>query len=57
MHHCLGATLAQVEMEEALRVLIEGYRDVRVTGIPAMTPPAGMLHGPEAMLLEFAGRA
>jgi cytochrome P450 len=54
MHHCLGATLAQVEMEEALRVLTEGYQDVRVTGIPAMTPPAGMLHGPESMLLQFA---
>jgi cytochrome P450 len=57
MHHCLGATLAQVEMEEALRVLIEAYRDVRVAGLPAMTPPAGMLHGPETMLLEFAERA
>jgi cytochrome P450 len=57
MHHCLGATLAQVEMAEALRVLTEGYRDVRVAGLPAMTPPAGMLHGPETMPLEFAERA
>jgi cytochrome P450 len=56
MHHCLGATLAQVEMEEALRVLTESYHDVRITGIPAMTPPAGMLHGPESMLLQFAAR-
>ena len=56
MHHCLGATLAQVEMEEALRVLTESYQDVRVTGIPAITPPAGMLHGPESMLLQFARR-
>jgi cytochrome P450 len=54
MHHCLGATLAEVEMEEALRLLIESYQDVRVIGIPAMTPPAGMLHGPESMLLQFA---
>jgi cytochrome P450 len=54
MHHCLGATLAQAEMEEALRVLTESYRDVRVTGIPAITPPAGMLHGPESMTLQFA---
>jgi cytochrome P450 len=53
MHHCLGATLAEVEMEEALRLLIESYQDVRVIGIPAMTPPAGMLHGPESMLLQF----
>jgi cytochrome P450 len=57
MHHCLGATLAQVEMEEALRVLTESYQDVRVTGIPVMTAPAGMLHGPETMLLGFAERA
>jgi cytochrome P450 len=57
MHHCLGATLAQAEMEEALRVLTERYRDVRVIDIPARTPPAGMLHGPESMLLEFAERA
>jgi cytochrome P450 len=56
MHHCLGATLAQVEMEEALRVLTEAYRDIRVADIPAITPPAGMLHGPERMLLEFAER-
>jgi cytochrome P450 len=56
MHHCLGATLARVEMEEALRVLTERYHDVRVTGIPATTPPAGMLHGPESMLLEFTKR-
>jgi cytochrome P450 len=57
MHHCLGATLAQVEMEEALRVLTETYRDVRVTGIPEATPPQGMLQGPESLLLEFAERA
>ena len=56
MHHCLGATLARAEMEEALRVLTESYHDVRITGIPAMTPPAGMLHGPESMLLQFAPR-
>jgi len=56
MHHCLGATLAEVEMEEALRLLTESYQDVRVTGVPAMTPPAGMLHGPESMLLQFAKR-
>jgi cytochrome P450 len=54
MHHCLGATLAEVEMEEALRLLIESYQDVRVIGIPAMTPPPGMLYGPESMLLQFA---
>jgi|HubBroStandDraft_6_1064221.scaffolds.fasta_scaffold64352_2 cytochrome P450 len=54
MHHCLGATLAQAEIEEALRVLTENYQGVRVTAIPALTPPAGMLHGPESMLLEFA---
>jgi hypothetical protein len=37
-------------------VLTESYHDVRITGIPAMTPPAGMLHGPESMLLQFAAR-
>ena len=57
MHHCLGATLARVEMEEALRVLTETYRDVRVTAIPEATPPAGMLQGPESMVLEYARRA
>jgi cytochrome P450 len=56
MHHCLGATLARVEMEEALRVLVETFTDVAFAKTPEFTAPAGMLHGPESLALSYRGR-
>jgi cytochrome P450 len=57
MHHCLGATVARVEMEEAITELVRTCTDVAIAEPPELTPPAGMLFGPERMRLTFRRRA
>jgi cytochrome P450 family 103 len=52
-HHCLGAALARSEMEAALSVLTASFTDVTLTQQPQLTPPGGMLHGPETLALSF----
>jgi cytochrome P450 len=52
-HHCLGAALARSEMEAALSVLTASFADVELTQQPQLTPPGGMLHGPETLALSF----
>ena len=52
-HHCLGAALARSEMEAALAVLTASFADVALTHQPQLTPPGGMLHGPETLALSF----
>ncbi|HEX3784486.1 MAG TPA: cytochrome P450 [Pseudonocardiaceae bacterium] len=56
MHHCLGATVARVEMEAAIAALVTACTDVRIAQPPEFTPPAGMLYGPERMRLTFSRR-
>jgi cytochrome P450 len=56
MHYCLGVTLARVEIQEALRVLVERLASIEVVGEPAMTAPAGMLFGPESMNVRYTRR-
>lgn len=56
MHHCLGATVARVEMEEAIAELVQTCTDVAIPEPPELTPPAGMLYGPERMRLTFRRR-
>jgi cytochrome P450 len=57
MHHCLGAQLARIEMQEALRALVGAIRDVAPAGPTTDTAPAAMLHGPERMPISYAARA
>jgi cytochrome P450 len=56
MHYCLGATLARVEIQEALRALVERLASIEVVGTPEMTAPAGMLFGPEVMAVRYTPR-
>jgi cytochrome P450 len=56
MHHCLGATVARVELEAAIAALVQTCAEVRIAEPLEFTPPAGMLYGPERMPLTFAHR-
>jgi cytochrome P450 len=55
-HFCLGAGLARAEIQEALALLSAALTDVRVVGEPTMTEPAGMLHGPEDVMITYRRR-
>jgi cytochrome P450 len=57
MHHCLGAQLARIEMQEALAVLVAAVSEVELVGRPSETSPAAMLHGPERMQIRYRRRA
>jgi cytochrome P450 len=56
LHHCLGATVARVELEAAIAALVETCSEVRIAEPIEYTPPAGMLYGPERMRLTFTRR-
>jgi cytochrome P450 len=51
-HHCLGAHLARVELAEALTVMAQRMRDIRLVG-PAPWRPIVGLAGPKALPIEF----
>jgi cytochrome P450 len=56
MHYCLGASLARIEIQEALGVLVERLATIELAGEPKMTAPAGMLFGPERMDVRYTRR-
>jgi len=51
-HHCLGASLARAEMEEALRILPARLRDVALDGEPEWRIGTGIT-GPTVLPLRF----
>jgi cytochrome P450 len=52
-HYCLGANLARAEMQEALAVLANRLRDVRLDGDVGWRPRTGIF-GPTVLPLRFA---
>jgi cytochrome P450 len=57
MHYCLGAALARVEMQEAIRLLVEQFEPPVAGDGAEYTAPAGMLHGPERLPLLLRRRS
>jgi cytochrome P450 len=52
-HHCLGASLARAEMQEALPILARNLRHVKVVGTPEWRSPLGGISGPLRLDLTF----
>jgi cytochrome P450 len=52
-HHCLGASLARAEMQEALPVLARMLPGVRVSSPPEWRSPLGGIAGPLRLDLEW----
>jgi cytochrome P450 len=52
-HHCLGASLARAEMQEALPVLAGVLRNLHVVESPVWRSPLGGISGPLALRLRF----
>jgi cytochrome P450 len=52
-HHCLGASLARAEMQEALPILARNLRDLKVVGAPEWRSPLGGISGPLRLDLTF----
>jgi cytochrome P450 len=52
-HHCLGANLATVELQEAIAVLAPGMEDLSLAAEPDWRP-AHSLFGPRALHLRFS---
>jgi cytochrome P450 len=55
-HHCLGASLARAEMQEALPILARDLRDMKVVGDPEWRSPLGGISGPLSLQLAFTPR-
>jgi cytochrome P450 len=53
VYRCLGAALARVEMTEALLALTERFGPPTITGPITWRPPMALIHGPEALPLQF----
>jgi cytochrome P450 len=51
-HHCLGAHLARIELDEALRVVTRRMPNTRRTGPAPWKPPTG-ISGPTALPIAF----
>ena len=56
MHHCLGAALVRVEIQEAIRVMTAALTDVSIGQPMDFTPPGDMLYGPEHMGFHYRRR-
>jgi cytochrome P450 len=56
-HHCLGASLARAEMQEALPILARTLRDLQVAESPAWRSPLGGIAGPLNLKLRFTPAA
>lgn len=52
IHHCLGAWLARVEMQEALPILATRLGDPQLAGTPTWRPPTGIT-GPVTLPIRF----
>jgi cytochrome P450 len=52
-HHCLGASLARAEMQEALPILAAKLPGVRVSSPPEWRSPLGGIAGPLRLELEW----
>jgi cytochrome P450 len=52
-HHCLGASLARAEMQEALPILATLLRDMKVARPPEWRSPLGGISGPLTLNLSF----
>jgi cytochrome P450 len=55
-HHCLGASLARAEMQEALPLLAAAMPDMTVAAEPAWRSPLVGIHGPLQLNLRFTRR-
>jgi cytochrome P450 len=55
-HHCLGASLARAEMQEALRILASRMQDLTVAGEPEWRSPLVGIAGPLRLELRFTPR-
>lgn len=56
-HHCLGAQLARMELQEAVGGLLREFPDLRLA-VPAEQVPwrtGGLVRGPEALPLAWGG--
>jgi cytochrome P450 len=56
-HHCLGASLARAEMQEALPILARSLRDMRVAEAPPWRSALGGIAGPLSLNLSFTPTA
>jgi cytochrome P450 len=56
-HHCLGASLARAEMQEALPILARNMRGMKVVGEPEWRSPLGGIAGPLELHLRFSPAA
>jgi cytochrome P450 len=52
-HHCLGASLARAEMQEALPILARTLRGLRMAEAPPWRSPLGGISGPLTLKLRF----
>jgi cytochrome P450 len=55
-HYCLGHGVARTEMEEAVKAWSTRVRDVRIDGVPQITPASGGMVGPEALPISYRAR-
>jgi cytochrome P450 len=55
LHHCLGAQLARMELQEAIGSLLTAFPDLRLAGDPADVPwrTGALVRGPEELLLSW----
>lgn len=56
IHHCLGAWLARIEMQEALRELAEALPDLRLDGEATWRPAHSSFVGPATLPVAFTPR-
>lgn len=57
IHHCLGMSMARLELAEALSVLARRLGAPEVAGPITWPPHTAMIHGPLVLPLRFAGRS
>jgi len=57
VHHCLGAALARVELQEALVVLSQRMRDLAVNGVVEWKPATFGIWGPVSLPVRFTPTA